>query len=1497
MADGNLVRQSENGEGAVVFGPSVYDVPLLPYERELIKTVGITEEEYKFFTAEVKRRGKLRPAEYAHIPDIQAAEVIVPVLINLAVGLLVTGVAYLLTPKPKMPSAPQRRGGGTDNADRGGSLSLGDITGSNRFTPSRGFETLAELADYDSPIPIIFGRYDASQKIGGMLVTPKLVWSRMFSQGTLQRAALVYVVGEQGLGLGIDPPELGGIFLGNNALDAIYEDFFAFYWAKNSKNTPRIRVEDLKYGTRGALDTGDPGAGLNSSSAEVFVAPTPESTRDVAFCQAFSPANNTQFGVYDAIANGTAYRLNYDIINIFDETAEDVAKRGQALARLKITGDKNYKRDSNDISMGNDEHVEEIFDQKHRGKGRNYSPRMGIYKIKKGNTEYSITNNNLQKTINPIAKGDEVYFKISATRIKDSFYFKDGKGESVDDINSAVKELQLHADDSLSLGAQFEIGGCIFIVKSRSLDRFEPANGKDQNIVLQCIESVYAFSQRVGMVNVKKVIEPKDEYIGDSYPGKDEDKNNVQEDFYPLMRVAVAHIRNNRPAITTEIGLKSTVFQQLNGLCSFPSLPTPEEIKDYDESSINVRTGRNNSYIVRTSVFRVFLRIAGDSDSKFHELRSGDSSVFFAVRGRRPIAQYAFIRFTLEEIEATALEFKFVQMSAASLLKVPDTQIIYDISQARGANASKSAQNINVSVGGGIGKISLGFPGATVEKQYLVNNREFYRAPREVTNLTSTSKPQSAVIETNLPDPPISGNVITLDSTLTKLAGQPGNVGSRDTGGLTGAFLYEIGKNAGYYATNTPLNTEVSFKTTEFIDGDPKKWVVCQWQLVVIKLQKDHFAIANQGGNRRAWSIKRVKVRGSGPGFRSNETFRILRGQRSTEANGVQANYGDDNPYRNKTGEDPLRWSGNVWVVPSVTFEQTIVGRAQGYRHVVFGPAENYAVGTERTITRTKTKELGSKSIVIELTSRVKTQSGNYPLDVRKIWGPLSVKVKTKDAGTTSNWALDEEFDDKVVINSSNPFRTVYGYSGQKEVGIRLRVSKLKEDVITDVVTVEGDQFVANTQINDLSFYRNIVAKSNDSAPEHEITYVNEIQENDKKPTVDNLTLVGLSLKAGENYTALDQMRVWLSEGIKVKRLHPNKNAAYGDSANQGSSSLLTDLVYYLLTDQVAGAGGLLNQALDNHPLVDKDELVKTSQFLHSEKLYFNGSVVQRTNLRQFISEIAPYFLCNFVIKNGKFSLTPAFPTDGLNRINAGPVQVDQLFTSGNILEDTFKVEYLGAEERRPFVAVVRYRQERPNEFPEEKVLTVKGATSAYNESNLTYLPQETFDLKEFCTSEEHAIKVAKYFLILRRFVSHTVSFSTTVDGLNIGVGSFIKVSTESNPYNSANNGTINATGNIASTRSLPDGVYEIDYYSAELNDDVQSRTMQVSNGEVSDNALFNSVFAISNKTVSTNIYVIEQLTFSQEGTVDIVASEHACDSSDRSKLVDEFVNGSFNVT
>jgi hypothetical protein len=299
MANGDLVRQSNVGKDSVVFGPTAYDVPLLPYERQLIQTIGITEDEYRQFVAEAKRRGAVRPAAYDHIPDIQATGTEI-VLINLAISLVLTGVAYLLTPKPKMPGASKAK-----------SIDLGDVTGPSRFVPSRGFDTLNELADYASPIPIIFGKYDEDTKIGGMLVTPKLVWSRILSHGTQQSAKLMFVVGEQGVAddagnNGLSKPDLEGIFLGNNPLDTLHKNFFAFYWKRDASgfvDLKRIRVEDRKYGTIGGPEKGEPGD-FRADGDDVFVVPSNVEDKSKSFCHAYSPVNNTQFGVYGAIPNG-----------------------------------------------------------------------------------------------------------------------------------------------------------------------------------------------------------------------------------------------------------------------------------------------------------------------------------------------------------------------------------------------------------------------------------------------------------------------------------------------------------------------------------------------------------------------------------------------------------------------------------------------------------------------------------------------------------------------------------------------------------------------------------------------------------------------------------------------------------------------------------------------------------------------------------------------------------------------------------------------------------------------------------------------------------------------------------------------------------------------------------------------------------------------------------------------------------------------------------------
>ena len=103
----------------------------------------------------------------------------------------------------------------------------------------------------------------------------------------------------------------------------------------------------------------------------------------------------------------------------------------------------------------------------------------------------------------------------------------------------------------------------------------------------------------------------------------------------------------------------------------------------------------------------------------------------------------------------------------------------------------------------------------------------------------------------------------------------------------------------------------------------------------------------------------------------------------------------------------------------------------------------------------------------------------------------------------------------------------------------------------------------------------------------------------------------------------------------------------------------------------MAGAGALLLKSIETiQKLLNEDDFIETSRFLHAQKLFFNGVVGDRTNLRQYITDVAPYFLCNFVIMDGKFSLKPAIPhMADSGQINFGPVPIEQLFTAGNILE------------------------------------------------------------------------------------------------------------------------------------------------------------------------------------------------------------------------------------
>ena len=101
----------------------------------------------------------------------------------------------------------------------------------------------------------------------------------------------------------------------------------------------------------------------------------------------------------------------------------------------------------------------------------------------------------------------------------------------------------------------------------------------------------------------------------------------------------------------------------------------------------------------------------------------------------------------------------------------------------------------------------------------------------------------------------------------------------------------------------------------------------------------------------------------------------------------------------------------------------------------------------------------------------------------------------------------------------------------------------------------------------------------------------------------------------------------------------------------------------------------------------------------------------------------------------------------------------------------------------------MRWRDEQVNKLPQEKTYVLR-----WNETGSSNYPIESFDMTDYCCSEEHADKAARYLLSLRRRVTHTISFKTTPKGMNLAPGQYIKVVTQASPTRQPTTASSNPT-------------------------------------------------------------------------------------------------------
>jgi len=223
------------------------------------------------------------------------------------------------------------------------------------------------------------------------------------------------------------------------------------------------------------------------------------------------------------------------------------------------------------------------------------------------------------------------------------------------------------------------------------------------------------------------------------------------------------------------------------------------------------------------------------------------------------------------------------------------------------------------------------------------------------------------------------------------------------------------------------------------------------------------------------------------------------------------------------------------------------------------------------------------------------------------------------------------------------------------------------------------------------------------------------------------------------------QIHLFCRGGMQVTRL---LDATYGPSNN------IADLVLYLLrkTSRIPA------------DLIDTDSMEDVAEFTDNLGLWFNGELADSSNLEDFLAAYGRDFLLTKAKIGGKIGLRPLLPVTADNEIDVEPIVPVYRFTENHIIPGSFDISWVPLADRKPFVALMLWRQQPTDEIGIIRTTEVRYAGTAPDG------PFEQHDLSVFCASENHAVKAGAYRIAKRRYVSHTLrikvrpgSFNTTL--------------------------------------------------------------------------------------------------------------------------------------
>jgi hypothetical protein len=400
-----------------------------------------------------------------------------------------------------------------------------------------------------------------------------------------------------------------------------------------------------------------------------------------------------------------------------------------------------------------------------------------------------------------------------------------------------------------------------------------------------------------------------------------------------------------------------------------------------------------------------------------------------------------------------------------------------------------------------------------------------------------------------------------------------------------------------------------------------------------------------------------------------------------------------------------------------------------------------------------------------------------------------------------------------------------------------------------------------------------------DNGPEFKITSVTEQQKCPLTGKYGDMSTMALSIFSGKGVQDLRSITAYVNEG-KNSWVVDDSTGAY--SLSSSSTSYAPDIFADTVLDRLNGIGKYAKpEGVDWELLALSKRFCKNNGF--GFEMFMDGVIADLTSWRQFWVDVAPYSLLEFARIGGKEALIPAIPVKPTGEATR-EITISALFTAGNILEDSYKEEFIDyGDATQDLIATVIYREtETRDVFPRNASIVVSLVDTNENDAIRT-----TFDASQFITQKEQAILFGKFLCNQRRWVKRGIEFKTFPTDSPISPGSYIYVDVGLVSWDAITSGLIMEGGalNAPLTPQIADGTYSVLIYKSG-EEVVSLDSITVANSASSQLDSFNGyLFVLGAKTQRKRVFRTTEVQMDEEGEVTVKAVEHPCDNENGTLL------------